>query len=158
MPYDCFLSYASLDPAQAEALPGCLTLAGFMVWFNKARLNSGSDWHEEIEAGFEENRILLSLLTSRWNLSNWTHFETYGGKGLALFLHWQGDYGAVEPLCRRALEATERVPGTEHPSTPTVFENLAQLLVEHGSAQEARWLRKELVRQRTRASNEGVQS
>jgi hypothetical protein len=35
MPYDCFLSYASKDHAEAEAVHARLTAAGFNVWFDK---------------------------------------------------------------------------------------------------------------------------
>jgi len=49
-------------------------------------------------------------------------------------VHWQlGNYGAAEPLFRRALEALERVLGPEHPHTLTSVNNLAQLLNAQGN-------------------------
>ena len=47
---------------------------------------------------------------------------------LALFLSSKGDYAAAEPLSRRALSASERVLGTEHPDTLVSVNNLALLL------------------------------
>jgi tetratricopeptide (TPR) repeat protein len=43
-----------------------------------------------------------------------------------------GAYAAAEPLYRRALEARERVLGTEHPNTLTSLNNLAALLDSTG--------------------------
>jgi predicted esterase len=40
-----FISYASDDVARAAALHARLTAAGFEVWFDKARLAAGCDWH-----------------------------------------------------------------------------------------------------------------
>ena len=47
----------------AKALEHRLTDAGFSVWFDKARLNPGCDWHKEIEAGCNAARVILPLLT-----------------------------------------------------------------------------------------------
>ena len=78
MAYDCFLSYASKDLAHAEAVHGRLTGAGFKVWFDKARLQPGYDWHKEIEESCENSRVVLPLLTPHWKQSEWTRYETYG--------------------------------------------------------------------------------
>ena len=43
-------------------------------------------------------------------------------------LESKGDYAEAEPLYRRALEASERVLGPEHPDTLTSVNNLAGLL------------------------------
>jgi len=59
MSYDCFISYASPDVPFAQALCDCLVAAGLRVWFDKARLRDGYNWHEEIEAGCEESRVVL---------------------------------------------------------------------------------------------------
>jgi len=80
--YDAFISYASADRALAEEVYRRLTAAGLKVWFDKLRLNSGCDWHKEIEAGCEASRVLLPLLTPRWKLSEWTRFETYGAEAV----------------------------------------------------------------------------
>lgn len=76
--YDVFISYSSSDLAFAEHLHQRLVGAGFCVWFDKARLNPGCDWHQEIEAGCESSRVILPVLTPRWKESKWTKFETYG--------------------------------------------------------------------------------
>ena len=47
---------------------------------------------------------------------------------LAGLLESKGDYGAAEPLYRRAAEAAKRVLGAKHPHTLTFSENLARLL------------------------------
>ena len=76
--YDVFISYSSSDLAFAEQLHQRLVDAGFRVWFDKARLNPGCNWHNEIEAGCESSRVILPVLTPRWKESKWTKFETYG--------------------------------------------------------------------------------
>ena len=72
MPYDCFISYSRDDLAHAEALYAKLKAAEFNVWFDKARLDPGCDWHCEIEAGCEDSRVILPLLTPSWKKSEWT--------------------------------------------------------------------------------------
>ena len=80
MRFDCFLSYASLDRVQAEGVYGRLVNAGFIVWFDAARLQPGYNWHKEIEDGCESSRVILALLTPNWKLSQWTRYETYGAE------------------------------------------------------------------------------
>ncbi len=75
---DVFISYASADFAIAEEVNRHLRECGFSVWFDKARLKPGYDWHAEIEKGCEESRIVLAVLTPRWKQSQWTRYETYG--------------------------------------------------------------------------------
>lgn len=77
---DAFISYASADLAFAAEVQRRLAVAGFRVWFEKARLNSGCDWHKEIEAGCQASRVLLPILTPRWKNSEWTKSETYWGR------------------------------------------------------------------------------
>lgn len=43
--YDVFFSYSSKDVDVAEKLHLELVEAGFAVWFDKARLNLGCNWH-----------------------------------------------------------------------------------------------------------------
>jgi hypothetical protein len=64
-----FNGYASDDVARAAALHARLTAAGFEVWFDKARLVPGCDWHKDIEARCEAARVILPLLTPRWQHS-----------------------------------------------------------------------------------------
>ena len=80
MTYDAFVSYASPDLAIAEDVHRCLRSAGLNIWFDKARLNPGCNWHLEIESGCESSRVLLPILTPRWKRSEWTRFETYGAE------------------------------------------------------------------------------
>src|ERR1051325_8471296 len=82
LPYDCFISYASLDLPLAESLHARLTQAGFSVWFDKARLNPGCNWHREIEQACESSRVVLPILTPRWKRSEWTRYETYGAEAV----------------------------------------------------------------------------
>src|SRR5204862_339406 len=78
-----------------------LGAAGFTVWFDKARLNPGCDWHKEIEAGCEASRVLLPVLTPRWKTSEWTKFETYGAEAVIPLLV-EGDFNDIStpPLTR----------------------------------------------------------
>ncbi len=103
MPYDCFLSYTSPDLAHAQKLHELLTGAGFSVWFDKVHLRErdGTQWHAEIEAGCEESRIVLPILTPRWKLSEWTRYETYGAEAVIPILA-EGTWEEVRtpPLAR----------------------------------------------------------
>ncbi|MFH1198523.1 MAG: toll/interleukin-1 receptor domain-containing protein [bacterium] len=82
MPYDCFISYSSQDLKLAEELHKKLTTKNYKVWFDKARLQPGFDWHKEIEQGCENSRVLLPILTPRWKNSEWTKYETYGAEAV----------------------------------------------------------------------------
>ena len=56
---EIFISYASGDLDRAAALHARLSAEGFRVWFDKARLTPGCDWHMEIEAGCEAARVMV---------------------------------------------------------------------------------------------------
>src|SRR5271166_3158485 len=103
-----FISYASDDVARAAALHARLTAAGFEVWFDKARLAPGCDWHKEIEAGCEAARVILPLLTPRWLHSPWTKYETYASDAVIPVLA-EGKPEAVmpPPLRRRNAHALD---------------------------------------------------
>ena len=94
MGQDVFISYSSSDLAIAETLHKCLVEAGFNVWFDKARLQPGCDWHKEIEQGCENSRVVLALLTPHWKLSEWTRYETYGAEAV-IPLVVEGDWKDV---------------------------------------------------------------
>ena len=64
--YDVFISYKSYDVKLAEELHERLVNQGLKVWFDKARLKPGYNWHAEIEAGCEASRIALPVMTSLW--------------------------------------------------------------------------------------------
>ena len=83
MAYDCFLSYASRWTSPTpKRYTSASTNAGFDVWFDKARLQPGYDWHKKIEEGCENSRVVLPLLTPRWKQSEWTRYETYGAEAV----------------------------------------------------------------------------
>jgi hypothetical protein len=100
--YDCFISYASSDLELAEALYHRLVGAGFTVWFDKARLSPGCQWHQEIEAGCEGSRVVLAVLTPQWKVSGWTRYETYGA-GAVIPLLYDGCWGDVAPPPPRGM-------------------------------------------------------
>jgi len=77
-----FISYASCDLPRAAALHARLKVEGFRVWFDKARLTPGCDWHKEIEAGCEAAHVILPLLTPAWSKSEWTRYETYASSSI----------------------------------------------------------------------------
>jgi tetratricopeptide (TPR) repeat protein len=86
MPYDVFISYWSGDLLLAEELNRQLLGRGFSVWFDKARIEPGFDWHREIENGRDASRVVLPLLTPGWKTSEWCRFETYGAEGIVPLL------------------------------------------------------------------------
>ena len=99
--YDAFISYAHVDLVFAEKAHRRLTAAGFRVWFDRARLKPGFDWHREIEAGCEGSRVLLPVLTPNWQRSEWTKFETYGAEAvIPLIVQGEIDEIFTPPLSR----------------------------------------------------------
>lgn len=99
--YDVFISYKEEDVALAEELNKQLLKADFSVWFDKARLKPGFNWHLEIEAGCNVSRVFLPVLTPRWKTSLWTKFETYGAD-LVIPLYRESEFHDVftAPLLR----------------------------------------------------------
>ena len=99
--YDVFISYKFEDLVHAETLHENLRRAGFRVWFDKARLNPGCNWHKEIEAGCDGSRVVLPVLTPGWKKSEWTKFETYGAEAvIPLCYEGSWDEVATPPLRR----------------------------------------------------------
>ena len=92
--WDVFISYKSEDLAIAEELHRRLEAAGFRVWFDRARLEPGCRWHDEIEEGCEGSRVILPVLTPRWPESDWCRYETYGGECIIPLL-FEGDVGEL---------------------------------------------------------------
>ncbi|MCD4678878.1 MAG: toll/interleukin-1 receptor domain-containing protein, partial [Bacteroidales bacterium] len=105
MPYDCFISYSSVDIKLAEELYERLTDQNFKVWFDKERLQPGFDWHKEVEQGCENSRVLLPILTPNWKISEWTKFETYGAESV-IPLIFEGNWEDIStpPLERYQAE------------------------------------------------------
>lgn len=128
MPYDCFISYASADLCMAESLRRKLIAEGFTVWFDKARLQPGFDWHQEIEQGCENSRILLPVLTPRWKNSDWTKFETYGAEAV-IPLVFEGEWNKVNtpPLERFQAEMLDCV-SAEGADWARLFASMRRLL------------------------------
>jgi hypothetical protein len=91
---ELFISHASGDIDCAASLHARLTAEGFRVWFDKARLIPGCDWHKEIEAGREAAHVIVPLITPRWAGSEWTRYETYA-------------HDAVIPVLAEGEESTQ---------------------------------------------------
>ena len=94
-PDQLFISYRAVDRSIAGVLHRRLLAAGFPVWFDRARLDPGCDWHREIEAGCEASRIVIPVLTPRW-ASDWTCYETYGAEQVVPVL-FEGEFLEVAP-------------------------------------------------------------
>ena len=103
--YDVFISYKSEDLALAQTVHDCLKPTGLEIWFDRVRLEPGFNWHDEIEAGCENSRILLPVLTPRWQTSEWTKFETYGAEAV-IPLHVEGEWEDVAPPPLRRYQAS----------------------------------------------------
>jgi tetratricopeptide (TPR) repeat protein len=101
--YDVFISYRSSDVLVAQTLYERLKSVGLSVWFDKARLNPGFNWHLEIEHGCERSRIILPVLTPDWKESEWCRFETYGGEHVIPLL-LAGKWAEVAPPPLRAYQ------------------------------------------------------
>jgi hypothetical protein len=94
--FDAFISYNSSDLATAEIVRDRLVHEGLDIWFDKARLHPGCDWHQEIEAGCEASRIVLPILSPAWQESEWCRFETYGAEHV-IPLRFTGEWESVAP-------------------------------------------------------------
>ena len=86
---------------RASALATRLAAEGFRVWFDKARLAPGCDWHKEIEKGCEAARIVVPLLTPIWKLSEWTRYETYGHAAVMPLIAEGAENDVLTPPLRR---------------------------------------------------------
>ena len=104
-PPDIFISYAAADLERAAVLHARLTAEGFHVWFDKARLQAGCNWHREIEAACDAARVILPLVTPNWKDSEWTRFETYGHGAILVVLA----QGAAEDVLSPPLRETQGI-------------------------------------------------
>jgi tetratricopeptide (TPR) repeat protein len=128
--YDTFISYASPDLAFAEEAHRRLLAAGFRVWFDKARLNPGCDWHKEIEAGCEASRVLLPVLTPLWKKSDWTKFETYGADAvIPLIVEGKFVDTSTPPLMRFQGQALD-LSAPDDAGWERLFDALRRLLAQ----------------------------
>ena len=105
-PKPLFISYKSADRALAQDLYDHLTAAGFSVWFDVEALDRVGLWHELIEKGCEAARIILPVLTPRWQ-SLWTEYETYGAEYVVpLVFEGEGRMDDLNPQAAAAAGAT----------------------------------------------------
>jgi tetratricopeptide (TPR) repeat protein len=124
--YDLFISYKSENLNLASQLYERLAYEGFSVWFDKARLNPGCQWHIEIEEGCEASRIILPVLTPTWKESEWTKFETYGAE-FVIPLLCKGNFEDAAPLPLREYQFLDfRQPDEE--SWNRLFASIRQYL------------------------------
>jgi tetratricopeptide (TPR) repeat protein len=138
MPYDVFISYSSADLRYAEALHQRLDAEGLKVWFDRARLEPGCDWHAEIEAGCEDSRIVLPVLTPRWKASEWTRYETYGAEAV-LPLVFEGDWRDVAtPPLERFQADRMACAGGEPADWPRLLRTIARVLAAPAPAKARR--------------------
>jgi len=121
--YDAFISYASGDFALAEKVFEGLTRAGFRVWFDRARLRPGFDWHSEIETACEASLVMLPLLTPRWRASPWACYETHAHESIIPLL-LEGDIETVgtPPLRRFHAYRVDAARILDHDWSPLVEE------------------------------------
>ena len=128
--YDAFISYASLDRPLAEELFARLTAEGFNVWFDKARLEPGFDWHREIEQGCEQSRVLLPVLTPRWLKSDWTRFETYGAEAIIPLVYEGPRAEVMTPPLERWQPARLDMDGADEAVWARLFAAIRRCLAE----------------------------
>ncbi|MBI5605948.1 MAG: TIR domain-containing protein [Deltaproteobacteria bacterium] len=135
--YDIFISYSSNDLSMAQQLYDRLVAAGFngddpknpRIWFDKKRLDPGCDWHREIEAGCENSRIVIPVLTPRWKTKEWTKYETYGAEAI-IPLVFEGTLEEVftPPLLRFQGDVIDLTGKDTSDRWPVLFEALRKLL------------------------------
>ena len=108
-----FVSYKSEDRALAEDLYRRLTAAGFDVWFDVEALDRVALWHDLIEQACEHARIVLPVLTPRWQ-SQWTEYETYGAEYVVpLVCAGEGRVDQLVPAPIREWQALDLRGGTD---------------------------------------------
>jgi hypothetical protein len=101
--HQVFLGCASPDCATASEAHERPTAAGPRVWFDVARLNSGCDWHAEIEDAGCSSGVTRPILTPAWKQSLRTQFEKYGAPHIVPLL-----FGGNSPTWRPTEQATRR--------------------------------------------------
>ena len=126
VPAELFISYASPDVARAEALHRRLTAEKFAVWFDRERLKPGYNWHKEIGAAADAARVVLPLMTPRWQGSDWTKYETYAAAAVLPILA-EGEPADVLPPPLRHVQACSLDPLT---ATETAWETLLTAIRE----------------------------
>ena len=111
VPAELFISYASPDIARAEVLYRRLTAEKFIVWFDRERLKPHDNWPKEIAAAADAARLVLPVMTPRWQASDWTKYETYAAAAVLPVLA-EGAPADVLPPPLRHLQACSLDPLT----------------------------------------------
>jgi hypothetical protein len=82
-PFDVFLSYRSLDQAQAERLRDALESRGVRVWLDKDQIRPGDLFAEALEKGLATSRAVGLIVTPDSVASNWVKNEYYRALSLS---------------------------------------------------------------------------
>ncbi|WP_441290221.1 toll/interleukin-1 receptor domain-containing protein [Sorangium sp. KYC3313] len=75
MPYDVFISYSRPDQPWAAKLDASLQRAGLEVFFDRARLEAGRQWEDQLKRAIRETRHLVVLWSSNAKQSDWVTRE-----------------------------------------------------------------------------------
>src|ERR1044071_3723 len=74
-PYNIFISYSSVDVAEAVKLEGELKAAGLTPFRDKARLTAGQLWEPQLVKALKESQHLVLLLSTDSEASDWVTNE-----------------------------------------------------------------------------------
>ena len=113
--YDVFISYSSADRAWAEKLFQSLTNRNIRVFFDRQRIDAGSDWNRALAKSVQNSQHLIVLWTDHAKDSGWVrrelgHFEGIVDPGIStqehsnrrfLFLMLEGEntaYTAIQAV------------------------------------------------------------
>jgi hypothetical protein len=69
MPYDAFISYSSLDKAQADATCAALEASGIRCWIAPRDVVPGTEWGEAIILGINQCRLMILIFSANANES-----------------------------------------------------------------------------------------
>ncbi len=72
--FDVFISAAREDEALARELREALVARGLSVW-SEGGLKPGDRWDDALENGLRDSRVIVLLVSRRWQHSAWTAFE-----------------------------------------------------------------------------------
>ena len=116
-----------------ERLEACLTdIPLFLAIYNaRTKWELTGYWHPLRRNGRDMGRC-YSTVYERWTALPANAADHYVPAQVGQFLSDNGLYTPAEALLRRALEASERVLGPEHPNTLGSVNNLAGLLYNKG--------------------------
>jgi hypothetical protein len=69
MPYDAFISYASLDKARADATCAALEASGIRCWIAPRDIVPGAEWGEAIILAINQCRVVILIFSANANES-----------------------------------------------------------------------------------------